>query len=284
MPAPSREGVLTFEPHPREYFAPDAPPFRLMGRESRAHRLEKIGVKRLYELAFNSTLASLSPEAFARDVLHDGLGLAHVVVGADFCFGKGRAGTAEDLVRFGADHAQLQLAIVDEKALPLGQDAEEFGVGQAHAFIVARRRITVEREVGAVLDEGLAALEGADAQLGPLQIAQDRDRAHQVLFDRAHVGDGLAVGVMVAMAHVDAEGVGPPLDQLGDGLLVAAGRAQRGQNLDLALALDATVMRRTAVGNACQVLSASFETRRPYGKGWLLNQDRTAGIWTRKQR
>jgi len=95
-------GVVTFEPHPREYFAPDAPPFRLMGRESRAHRLEKIGVKRLYELAFNSTLASLSPEAFARDVLHDGLGLAHVVVGADFCFGKGRAGTAEDLVRFGA--------------------------------------------------------------------------------------------------------------------------------------------------------------------------------------
>ena len=97
-------GVVTFEPHPREYFAPDAPPFRLMGRESRAHRLEKIGVKRLYELAFNSTLASLSPEAFARDVLHDGLGLAHVVVGADFCFGKGRAGTAEDLVSFGAQY------------------------------------------------------------------------------------------------------------------------------------------------------------------------------------
>lgn len=94
-------GVVTFEPHPREYFAPDAPPFRLMGREARAHRLEKIGVERLYELAFNGTLAGLSPEAFARDVLHEGLGLAHVVVGADFCFGKGRAGTADDLVRFG---------------------------------------------------------------------------------------------------------------------------------------------------------------------------------------
>ncbi|MFG6590454.1 bifunctional riboflavin kinase/FAD synthetase [Sulfitobacter sp. 1A12157] len=97
-------GVVTFEPHPREYFAPDAPPFRLMGREARAHRLEKIGVKRLYELAFNSTLAGLSPEAFARDVLHEGLGLAHVVVGADFCFGKGRAGTADDLIRFGAQY------------------------------------------------------------------------------------------------------------------------------------------------------------------------------------
>ena len=96
-------GVVTFEPHPRVYFAPDAPPFRLMGREARAHRLEKIGVEKLYELPFNSSLASLTPLDFARDVLAGGLGLTHVVVGADFCFGKGRAGTAQDLVRFGQE-------------------------------------------------------------------------------------------------------------------------------------------------------------------------------------
>jgi len=95
-------GVLTFEPHPREYFAPDATPFRLMSRSARATRLEKLGVERLYEINFNAALAGLSPEAFAQRVIHDGLGLAHVVVGADFCFGKGRAGTAEDLARFGA--------------------------------------------------------------------------------------------------------------------------------------------------------------------------------------
>jgi riboflavin kinase/FMN adenylyltransferase len=94
-------GIVTFEPHPREYFAPKAPPFRLMGRDARAHRLEKLGVEKLYELGFNSGLASLTPEAFARDVLRDGLGLKHVVVGADFCFGKGRAGTAQDLAIFG---------------------------------------------------------------------------------------------------------------------------------------------------------------------------------------
>lgn len=96
-------GVITFEPHPREFFAPDAPPFRLMGPEARAHRLEKVGVEKLYELSFNKGLASLSPEAFAADVLRDGLGLVHVVVGADFCFGKGRAGTADDLIRFGRE-------------------------------------------------------------------------------------------------------------------------------------------------------------------------------------
>ncbi|OAN85944.1 bifunctional riboflavin kinase/FAD synthetase [Sulfitobacter geojensis] len=96
-------GIVTFEPHPREYFAPDAPPFRLMSSEARAHRLEKLGVERLYELNFNKGLASLTPLEFARDVIKNGLGLQHVVVGADFCFGKGRAGKAEDLIHFGQE-------------------------------------------------------------------------------------------------------------------------------------------------------------------------------------
>ncbi|WP_264210487.1 bifunctional riboflavin kinase/FAD synthetase [Leisingera thetidis] len=97
-------GVMTFEPHPREFFAPDAPPFRLMRPDTRAHRLEKLGVERLYELNFNTALSSLTPEEFARDVIAKGLGLRHVVVGADFCFGKGRAGDAEDLKRFGEQY------------------------------------------------------------------------------------------------------------------------------------------------------------------------------------
>ena len=96
-------GVLTFEPHPREYFAPAAPPFRLMNPEARAHRLEKLGVEKLYQLNFNANLSALTPEEFATNVIRDGLGLQHVVVGADFCFGKGRAGTAADLQRFGAE-------------------------------------------------------------------------------------------------------------------------------------------------------------------------------------
>jgi len=96
-------GILTFEPHPREHFAPDAPPFRLMGREARAHRLEKLGVERLYELNFNAAMAALTPYAFAHNVLSRGLGLSHVVVGADFCFGKGRAGDAADLEQFGRE-------------------------------------------------------------------------------------------------------------------------------------------------------------------------------------
>lgn len=94
-------GIITFEPHPRQFFAPDAPPFRLMNAEARANRLAKIGVEHLYQLPFDRTLAGLTPESFARDVLADGLGIAHVVVGSDFCFGKGRTGTAADLRALG---------------------------------------------------------------------------------------------------------------------------------------------------------------------------------------
>ncbi|MFT7253967.1 MAG: riboflavin kinase/FMN adenylyltransferase [Paracoccaceae bacterium] len=94
-------GVVTFEPHPRQYFSNDPNPFRLMNASARASRLEKIGVEILCELPFNETLASLEAEAFAREVLAEGLGLSHVVVGADFCFGRGRLGTADSLVEFG---------------------------------------------------------------------------------------------------------------------------------------------------------------------------------------
>ncbi|PRY76008.1 riboflavin kinase/FMN adenylyltransferase [Yoonia maritima] len=96
-------GVMTFEPHPRTYFSRDPNPFRLMNAEARAHRLEKLGVEKLYEVPFNEALANLTPREFAQSVITDRLGLKHVVVGADFCFGKGRAGTVADLQAFGEE-------------------------------------------------------------------------------------------------------------------------------------------------------------------------------------
>ena len=94
-------GVLTFSPHPREFFQPQAPAFRLMSPAARTSRLEKIGVERLYDLNFTQALAGLSPKDFAQQVIVDGLGLRHLVIGEDFRFGQGRAGGPEDLQRFG---------------------------------------------------------------------------------------------------------------------------------------------------------------------------------------
>lgn len=96
-------GIMTFEPHPRTYFAPDLAPFRLMNAAAKASQMEKLGVEKLYEVPFNDALAALAPREFAQVVIADRLGLAHVVVGADFCFGKGRAGTVKDLQNFGAE-------------------------------------------------------------------------------------------------------------------------------------------------------------------------------------
>lgn len=95
-------GVLTFEPHPREVIAPNAPPFRLMNAGARAHRLEKLGVERLYELPFDDALMALDPEDFARTVIVEGLGLSHAVIGADFRFGRKRAGGAGTMHELGA--------------------------------------------------------------------------------------------------------------------------------------------------------------------------------------
>lgn len=96
-------GIITFEPHPREFFSPSAPPFRLMNAEARANRLAKLGVKVLFELPFNQEMATLPPEVFAREILAKGLGVSQVVVGADFCFGAGRKGTVADLQAMGRE-------------------------------------------------------------------------------------------------------------------------------------------------------------------------------------
>ncbi|WP_438955396.1 bifunctional riboflavin kinase/FAD synthetase [Cognatiyoonia sp.] len=94
-------GIMTFEPHPRSFFGRVDVPFRLMNAESKASQMEKLGVEKLYEVPFNKALAALTPEEFAQEIIHNRLGLKHVVVGEDFCFGKGRAGTVTDLQAFG---------------------------------------------------------------------------------------------------------------------------------------------------------------------------------------
>ena len=105
--------VVTFEPHPRSVFAPDAPPFRLTTPDAKARRLERLGVNRLFEIPFDGALSALTPDAFARDVLKDALGLSHVVVGGDFHFGAKRAGDAAELedlgrlLKFGVTVAQM---------------------------------------------------------------------------------------------------------------------------------------------------------------------------------
>jgi riboflavin kinase/FMN adenylyltransferase len=96
-------GVAVFEPHPRRYFQPAAPPFRLQSPRQRARALAEHGVAEIFEVGFDDALARSSPREFAARVLRDLLGVVHVSIGADFRFGKDRAGDAAALTALGAE-------------------------------------------------------------------------------------------------------------------------------------------------------------------------------------
>ncbi|MHA1529579.1 MAG: bifunctional riboflavin kinase/FAD synthetase [Alphaproteobacteria bacterium] len=91
-------GVITFEPHPRRFFQPGAPPFCLTTPAAKARLLAAHGVERLHELRFDAGFADLPAEEFVETVLaggdRGGLGIRHLVIGEDFRFGKNRAGDA----------------------------------------------------------------------------------------------------------------------------------------------------------------------------------------------
>lgn len=137
-------GVVTFEPHPREVFSPDSPPFRLMDATARANRLARLGVSHLFELPFGPLLAGLAPEAFARDVLAQGLGVVHVAVGADFRFGHKRAGDAAMLADLGRRFG-FGVTAVPMSGLPGDEPASSTAIREA---LAAGRPRDAERMLG----------------------------------------------------------------------------------------------------------------------------------------
>ena len=84
--------VLTFEPHPREFFSPDTAPARLSTLRTKLDAFRAFGVATTVIARFDARLASLSAEAFIHDVLEKGLNARWVLVGDDFRFGKKRGG------------------------------------------------------------------------------------------------------------------------------------------------------------------------------------------------
>ncbi|UMY18914.1 bifunctional riboflavin kinase/FAD synthetase [Methylobacterium organophilum] len=95
--------ALTFEPHPRAFFAPDQPMFRLTGPAAKEIVFARLGLDGLIVRRFDATLAGTGARAFVEGLLKADLGLAGVVIGHDFHFGKGREGTPEMLARLCAE-------------------------------------------------------------------------------------------------------------------------------------------------------------------------------------
>ncbi len=100
--APS--GVMTFEPHPRFYFQPGKPLFRLTPPALKLQLFKALGLDMAVVLPFDATLAATHAEDFVRDILVQGLGVSHVITGSDFHFGKGRDGNPDVLRALGQSH------------------------------------------------------------------------------------------------------------------------------------------------------------------------------------
>ena len=85
--------VLTFEPHPRDFFRPDTPAFRLTPEPVKLAALGAFGIDLVFAKRFDADLAATSARAFVTEFLARQLGLRAIVIGGDFHFGRGREGT-----------------------------------------------------------------------------------------------------------------------------------------------------------------------------------------------
>jgi riboflavin kinase/FMN adenylyltransferase len=147
-------GVITFDPHPRDYFHPDTPTHLLMKRDQQARALEALGVDVLYVLPLGPELAEMTDREFAVNVLSKGLQARHVSVGFDNTFGKGRSGNPEAMRAYGAE---LGFGVSVAEALEMAD-----GSGEKYSSSRAREALREGRpqEAAEVLGRPFA-IEGA---------------------------------------------------------------------------------------------------------------------------
>lgn len=96
--------VMTFEPQPLELFAKEKAPARLTRLRDKFVQLRKLNIERLLCVNFNKRFANQTPDEFISDLLVKRLGVKFLVVGDDFCFGKGRKGNFQMLKEAGKKH------------------------------------------------------------------------------------------------------------------------------------------------------------------------------------
>jgi riboflavin kinase/FMN adenylyltransferase len=139
--------VMTFEPHPREFFAQRAgdlsrAPNRIANLRDKLESLEKAGIDRVIVEHFNAHFAAMTPDQFTERVLVEGLHVKWLMVGEDFCYGARRAGNVAMLIEAGRRHGFRVETMptvmqgeqrVSSSAVRAALGAGDFG--QAHALL-----------------------------------------------------------------------------------------------------------------------------------------------------
>jgi riboflavin kinase/FMN adenylyltransferase len=169
--------AMTFEPHPRDFFAalhrkPELAPARIATLRDKLEELERCGVDQCVVLPFNQRLASLSPQAFIQDILVTALGVKYVLVGDDFRFGAQRAG----------DYAML-----DAAGAANGFDVARMQSYEVHGIRVSSSAV---REALAAGDMGrVTALLGRPFSISG-HVVHGRKLGRQLAETRPGAGDG----------------------------------------------------------------------------------------------
>ena len=124
--------VATFDPHPVRHFQPDAPPFRLTTLDQREELFREAGADAMMVFEFGAELAGTAAESFIEDILLDRFGVAGVVTGNDFVFGKGRKGNVVML----AEYAKTR-GFFTEIAAPVNEGEEIISSSRIRAALKA---------------------------------------------------------------------------------------------------------------------------------------------------
>jgi riboflavin kinase/FMN adenylyltransferase len=200
--------VMTFEPHPRDYFAalhhkPELAPARIATLRDKLQELERCGVAECVVLPFNAKLATQAPEAFIEETLVRALGVRYVLVGDDFCFGAQRKG----------DYAML-----DAAGSRLGFDVARMQSYEVHGLRVSSS--AVREALGAGRMDDVAALLGRPYSISG-HVVHGRKLGRQLAESSPGRGDGFrtlnlrfshwkpaASGIFAVHVH----GLGPEAD------------------------------------------------------------------------
>ena len=177
--------VVTFEPHPQEYFNPGSAPARITSFREKIEALRRLPVHTVCCLRFGPRLAALEPEQFVECLLVRGLGVEGIVVGEDFRFGRNRRGDFNTLVELSRDW--------------------NYRVEPVQTFAMDGGRISSSRIRGALL---AGKVDAAGAMLGrPFEISgrvRPGDRRGRVLgFPTANIGLGARTSPVLGIFVVD---------------------------------------------------------------------------------
>ena len=119
-------GVVTFDPHPRDFFNPKNPSFKLLDHEEKERLLSKLGVEFLIIIEFNEQLKNCNAEQFLSQILKHNFNIVKMFAGSNFKFGKNREGSIENTRGF-ANTLGLQLVSIDLKQFS-SLDGKEYEV------------------------------------------------------------------------------------------------------------------------------------------------------------